>query len=142
MSEPNLIQLATPTQRTLWHSLAAVACTLAGTYLASRYLQNTEAHSDVLAWMERVLLSFLPTMMGMAAILVSWLRNDTRTYDKPHSWIITTGVLSWLSLGLAMFGYLFLTRAGMLRWIAMAQFALLLLLLFQAQTLGLILSTH
>ena len=41
-----------------------------------------------------------------------------------------------------MFGYLFLTREGLLRWIAMAQFALLLLLLIQAQALGLMLSTH
>ncbi|MFP5486481.1 MAG: hypothetical protein ACLGHV_12545 [Gammaproteobacteria bacterium] len=142
MSETTLIQLATPSQRSLWHSLAAVVCTLIGTYLASRYLQGTDAHSDVLIWMEQVLFSILPTVVGMVIILLSWLTDDARTHRKPPSWVITTGVLSWFSLGLAMFGYLFLTREGLLRWIAMAQFALLLLLLIQAQALGLMLSTH
>ena len=142
MSETTLIQLATPSQRSLWHSLAAVVCTLGGTYLASRYLQGTGAHSDVLIWMEQVLFSILPTVVGMVIILLSWLSVDARTHRKPPSWVITTGVLSWFSLGLAMFGYLFLTREGLLRWIAMAQFALLLLLLIQAQALGLMLSTH
>lgn len=142
MSETTLIQLATPSQRSLWHSLAAVVCTLGGTYLASRYLQGTGAHSDVLIWMEQVLFSILPTVVGMVIILLSWLTDDARTHRKPPSWVITTGVLSWFSLGLAMFGYLFLTREGLLRWIAMVQFALLLLLLIQAQALGLMLSTH
>lgn len=142
MSETRLIQLAMPTQRTLWHSLAALACTLGGTYLASRYLQSAKAHSDALVWMEQVLFSILPTAVGMFIILLSWLMDDAHIHKKPHSWVITTSVLSWFSLGLAMFGYLFLTRVGALRWIAMAQFTLLLLLLTQAQTLGLTLSTH
>lgn len=142
MSDPTLIQSLMPSQRTLWHSLAAVACTLGGTYLASRYLQGAQTHSDALVWMERVLFSILPTAVGMILILVSWLQHDASIHKKPHAWVITTGVLSWFSLGLAMFGYLFLTRAGSLRWIAMVQFGLLLLLLAQAQTLGLTLSTH
>lgn len=142
MREPTLLQLATPSQRALWHSLAAIACTFTGTYLASVYLQRAEATPDVLAWMERVLLSILPTALGMVLILVSWLRNDTRRLDKPHTWVIATTVLAWFSLGMALFGYLFLTRQGPWRWIAIAQFALLLLLLFQAQMLGLRLSIH
>lgn len=142
MSEPTLLQLATPRQRTLWHSLAAVACTFGGTYLASVYLQGAEADPDVLVWMERVLFSILPTAVGMIIILASWLQDDARTHNRPPSWVITTTVLSWFSLGLALFFYLFFTRVGALRWIAMAQFALLLLLLAQAQTFGLMLSTH
>jgi cell division protein FtsW (lipid II flippase) len=110
--------------------------------LASRYLQGAEGHSDVLVWMERVLFSILPTALGMVLILLSWLTDDARTHGKPPSWVVTTGVLSWFSLGLAMFGYLFLTRVGLPRWIALTHFALLLLLLVLAQTTGLTLSTH
>lgn len=142
MRESTLIQLATPSPWALWHSLAALGCTFTGTYLASLYLQGAEAHGDALAWMEHVLLSILPTAVGMVAILVSWLRGDTRRHAKPGSWVVATTALSWPSMGLALFGYLFLTRQGYVRWIAIAQFALLLLLLLQAQTLGLTLSTH
>lgn len=142
MRETSLIQLATPAPRALWHSLAALACTFAGTYLASIYLQGTESHSDALVWMERVLLSFIPTALGMLSILVSWLHGDAQRLDKPRSWVVATSALSWLSLGLAMFGYLFLTRPAPVRWIAIAQFAALLLLLIEAQALGLALSTH
>lgn len=142
MRETTLLQRALPAPRALWHSLAALACTFAGTYLASVYLQGAEPHGDALAWMERVLLSIIPTAVGMLLILVSWLHGDTQRFDKPLSWVVATSALSWLSLGLAMFGYLFLTRRAHARWIAIAQFALLLLLLFQAQTLGLALSTH
>jgi len=142
MRESTLLQRALPAPRALWHSLAALACTFAGTYLASIYLQGAAPRGDALAWMEHVMLSIIPTAMGMLLILVSWLRGDTRRFDKPLSWVVATSALSWLSLGLAMFGYLFLTRPGPVRWIAIAQFALLLLLLLQAQTLGLALSTH
>ena len=142
MREPTLVQLATPSPRALWHSLAAIACTFIGTYLASVYLQRAEATPDVLAWTERVLLSILPTTVGMVAILVSWLHSDARRHDKPPSWVIATTALSWFSLGLAVFGYLLLTRQGLLRWIASIQFALLLLVLTQAQALGLTLSSH
>ncbi|MDY0107463.1 MAG: hypothetical protein RBS27_12380 [Giesbergeria sp.] len=144
MPEPTPLQRVMPSQRSLWHSLAAVTCTLGGTYLASRYLQAHDAMTDALDWMEQVLLSIIPTAVGMAIILVSWLAHDARAHHKPYSWVITTAVLGWFSLGLAMFGYLFFTRSGSLRWIAMAQFGLLLLLLVLvlAQTMGLTLSSH
>jgi|GEM_PF-3165304 len=142
MREPTLIQMATPSRWAVGHSLAALSCTCAGTYVASVYLQGAASESDAVAWMGRVLLSTIPTAMGMAAILASWLRVDARRHRRPHSWVVATTVLSWPSMGLALFGYLFLTRLGHVRWVAIAQFALLLVLLLQAQTLGLALSTH